>query len=193
MNRRLISVYEANELAQEANLDNVVESYIKTIQDEYFCLDEDELAQVLNRLIKRNVSIGKRKFFIDTTLLRNEFLRDRKLSAFECDWNSLADKEIEALSDLKFKLKIENRLLGSKHKDSIYAYNKEIGRSASFNRTYVTKISNANRYISLAERLLVNEGYKVDRPYIFNRWSKIIVSLPNPERFRRHIQDSRRK
>lgn len=133
MNEGLISVAEANELAQKANSNSIIENYINIIQTEYFYLDEDELIQALNRLIQKNVLVGKRRFFIDTTLLRNGFLRDRKLNAFEDDWNSLAnyssENKLELLSDPRFKLKIENRLLGYKRKDSIYAYTKEIGIS----------------------------------------------------------------
>ncbi|MBI1702629.1 hypothetical protein [Lactobacillus crispatus] len=81
-----------------------------------------------------------------------------------------------------------------KHSDSIYLYDKLEGRSAISNlimgkrqvfstTNFVTKISNANRY----------EGYEVRCPYVFNRYSKIFISLPNPKMFRRLTQDSREK
>ncbi|MCT7731104.1 MAG: hypothetical protein N4S00_01805 [Lactobacillus crispatus] len=84
--RKILSADKANDLAQKANSGYMIASYIKTIQDKYFRLDEEELVQVL--------------------------------------------------------------------------------------------ISNANRYITLALKILNLAGYDARRPYIFHRWSKIIVKLP---------------
>lgn len=207
--KRILSVAEASELAQKANSDYIIENYINIIQDKYFCLDKDELIKVLNRLTKSNVLAGKSRFVIDADLLCNEFMNDGKLNSFECKWKTFrVDHNLESrlplLTDSRVKQKMERKLRQSKHSDSIYLYDKLEGRSAISNllmgkrpvfstTDFVTKISNANRYISLAQEIFFNEGYEVSRPYFFSRMSKIIVSLPNPERFRRHIQDSRRK
>ena len=67
--RQILSADKANDLAQKANSSYMIASYIKTIQDKYFRLDEEELVQVLNRLIKSNVLVGKRKFVIDVKSL----------------------------------------------------------------------------------------------------------------------------
>lgn len=67
--RKILSADKANDLAQKANSGYMIASYIKTIQDKYFRLDEEELVQVLNRLIKSNVLVGKRKFVIDVKSL----------------------------------------------------------------------------------------------------------------------------
>lgn len=53
--RKILSADKANDLAQKANSGYMIASYIKTIQDKYFRLDEGKLVQVLNRLIKSNV------------------------------------------------------------------------------------------------------------------------------------------
>lgn len=182
--RKILSADKANDLAQKANSDYMIASYIKTIQDKYFCLDMGELIQVLIRLIKSNVLVGKRKFVIDVDSLRNEFLEDKKLDAFEYDWDEFkAKNNLETklgLLNNKFKQELEHKLRTSKHKqnDSVYLYDKIIGREPITINSYVTKISNANRYITLALRTLNLAGYDARRPYIFHRWSKIIVRLP---------------
>lgn len=182
--RQILSADKANDLAQKANSSYMIASYIKTIQDKYFRLDEEELVQVLNRLIQNNVSAGKRRFVIDVDSLCNEFWEDGKLDVFEYDWDAFKAKnnletKLELLNNNKFKQEIENKLWIFKHKqgDSVYLYNKIIGREPIANY-YVTKISNANRYITLALRILNVAGYDARRPYIFHRWSKIIVKLP---------------
>ena len=182
--RKILSADKANDLAQKANSDYMIASYIKTIQDKYFCLDMGELIQVLIRLIKSNVLVGKRKFVIDVDSLRNEFLEDKKLDAFEYDWDEFkAKNNFETklgLLNNKFKQELEHKLRTSKHKqnDSVYLYDKIIGREPITINSYVTKISNANRYITLELRTLNLAGYDARRPYIFHRWSKIIVRLP---------------
>lgn len=182
--RQILSADKANDLAQKANSSYMIASYIKTIQDKYFRLDEEELVHVLNRLIQNNVSAGKRRFVIDVDSLCNEFWEDGKLDVFEYDWDAFKAKnnletKLELLNNNKFKQEIENKLWIFKHKqgDSVYLYNKIIGREPIANY-YVTKISNANRYITLALRILNVAGYDARRPYIFHRWSKIIVKLP---------------
>lgn len=182
--RQILSADKANDLAQKANSSYMIASYIKTIQDKYFRLDEEELVQVLNRLIQNNVSAGKRRFVIDVDSLCNEFWEDGKLDVFEYDWDAFKAKnnletKLELLNNNKFKQEIENKLWIFKHKqgDSVYLYNKIIGREPIANY-YVTKISNANRYITLALKILNLAGYDARRPYIFHRWSKIIVKLP---------------
>lgn len=183
--RKILSADKANDLAQKANSGYMIASYIKTIQDKYFRLDEEELVQVLNRLIKSNVSAGKRRFVIDVDSLCNEFREDRKLDTFECDWDEFKAKnnletKLGLLNNNKFKQELEKNLWIFKHKqgDSVYLYNKIIGREPIATNYYVTKISNANRYITLALKILNLAGYDARRPYIFHRWSKIIVKLP---------------
>ena len=183
--RQILSADKANDLAQKANSSYMIASYIKTIQDKYFRLDEEELVQVLNRLIKSNVLVGKRKFVIDVKSLCNEFREDGKLDTFEYDWDEFKAKnnletKLGLLSNSKFKQELENKLWIFKHKqgDSVYLYNKIIVREPIATNYYVTKISNANRYITLALRILNVAGYDARRPYIFHRWSKIIVKLP---------------
>lgn len=183
--RQILSADKANDLAQKANSSYMIASYIKTIQDKYFRLDEEELVQVLNRLIQNNVSAGKRRFVIDVDSLCNEFREDRKLDTFECDWDEFKAKnnletKLGLLNNNKFKQELEKNLWIFKHKqgDSVYLYNKIIGREPIATNYYVTKISNANRYITLALKILNLAGYDARRPYIFHRWSKIIVKLP---------------
>ncbi len=183
--RKILSADKANDLAQKANSGYMIASYIKTIQDKYFRLDEEELVQVLNRLIKSNVLVGKRKFVIDVKSLCNEFREDGKLDTFEYDWDEFKAKnnletKLGLLNNNKFKQELENKLWIFKHKqgDSVYLYNKIIGREPIATNYYVTKISNANRYITLALKILNLAGYDARRPYIFHRWSKIIVKLP---------------
>ena len=183
--RKILSADKANDLAQKANSGYMIASYIKTIQDKYFRLDEEELVQVLNRLIKSNVLVGKRKFVIDVKSLCNEFREDGKLDTFEYDWDEFKAKnnlegKLGLLSNSKFKQELENKLWIFKHKqgDSVYLYNKIIGREPIATNYYVTKISNANRYITLALKILNLAGYDARRPYICHRWSKIIVKLP---------------
>lgn len=183
--RKILSADKANDLAQKANSGYMIASYIKTIQDKYFRLDEEELVQVLNRLIKSNVLVGKRKFVIDVKSLCNEFREDGKLDTFEYDWDEFKAKnnletKLGLLSNSKFKQELENKLWIFIHKqgDSVYLYNKIIGREPIATNYYVTKISNANRYITLALKILNLAGYDARRPYIFHRWSKIIVKLP---------------
>ena len=183
--RQILSADKANDLAQKANSSYMIASYIKTIQDKYFRLDEEELVQVLNRLIKSNVLVGKRKFVIAANSLCNEFREDGKLDTFECDWDEVKAKnnletKLGLLNNNKFKQQLENKLWIFKQKqgDSVYLYNKIIGREPIATNYYVTKISNANRYITLAIKILNLAGYDARRPYIFHRWSKIIVKLP---------------
>lgn len=195
MNKKILGVDKANQLVQKANSGYMIANYIKIIQDKYFCLDEDELVQVMNRLIRSKVSNGKRKFVIDVDSLCNEFMNDGKLNSFECKWKSFrADHNLEnslpLLTDPGVKQKMERKLRQSKHSDSIYLYDKLEGRSAISNllmgkrpvfstTDFVTKISNANRYISLAKRSLIDGGYAVKSPQLFNRWNELIVSLPD--------------
>ena len=131
--RKILSADKANDLAQKANSGYMIASYIKTIQDKYFRLDEEELVQVLNRLIKSNVLVGKRKFVIDVKSLCNEFREDGKLDTFEYDWDEFKAKnnletKLGLLSNSKFKQELENKLWIFKHKqgDSVYLYNKII-------------------------------------------------------------------
>ena len=70
--------------------------------------------------------------------MRNEFFEDKKINTFECDWkaiksNSNLENKLGLLNKSSFWVRMERKLRQSKHSDSIYLYDKLVGRSAASN------------------------------------------------------------